>query len=118
MIKYHRWNDFSYQLVLEKNSFYYANSTCVAFREQGSRQIYVKCDNSHLMDTYTSQLVTALSYSGKINYMKSDDFMRAADAIYAKSILKGIRRIGLDLLFCQNKPEGEKNVTDIKSDAG
>jgi hypothetical protein len=50
--------------------------------------------------------------------MPYSDFKDAVTSIYAKSILKGVRRIGLEALFCQNKEKGEKNVTDIKSNAG
>ena len=53
-----------------------------------------------------------------IKYLEKDDFYRAANAIYAKALLRGIHRVGLETLFCQNKPKGEKNVVNVKSNAG
>jgi hypothetical protein len=69
------------------------------------------------MDQYTAGLVHMLSHSGKIKYMKPSEFIAAVNGIYAKSLLAGVRRVGLDILF-QNNNKGEENVTDFKSDAG
>ena len=119
MINFHRWSDESHQVVFEGNSFYYCNSMCVAFREKNSKVVYAKgksrfgkFPNAYML------LFESLSYSADIKYLEKDDFYRAANAVYAKALLRGIRRIGLETLFCQNKPKGEKNVVNVKSNAG
>lgn len=116
MINFHRWSDNAYQFVFEGNSFYYCHSICMAFREKGSKTVYIK---GRLFSGSMLEMVDALSMTGTLIYMNEKDFYDAANGIYAKSLLKGIRRVGLDILFCKNKKDkGEQHVTDFKSDAG
>jgi hypothetical protein len=117
MLNFFRWDDTSYQIVFEGNSYYFSHKLCVAFREKGSPVVFAK-DKWHGLSLNRSDFIDTISYSSEIIYMQEKEFECALKATYAKALLRGVRRIGLDTLFCTNKTKGEKNVTDFKSDAG
>jgi len=114
MINFFRWDDTSYQIVFEGNSYYFSHKLCVAFREKGSPVVFAKDKRYQPF----ADFINTISYSSEIIYMQEKEFECALKATYAKALLRGVRRIGLDTLFCTNKTKGEKNVTDFKSDAG
>jgi len=114
MLNFFRWDDTAYQIVFEGNSYYFFHKLCVAFREKKSSVVFAKDKRYQPF----ADFINTISYTSKIIYMQEKEFECALKATYAKALLRGVRRIGLDTLFCTNKTKGEKNVTDFKSDAG
>jgi hypothetical protein len=91
---------------------------CVAFREKGNPVVNVRglCP----MHTQSSirTLIEALGYSSELKYMTEVDFDHDLNSTYSRSLIRGVRRVGLDRFFkCEdNTPFTETINKSITGD--
>ena len=109
MLNIFRWSDDAHEVIMEGNSYYFCHKMCVAFRQKGNPVVNVRGWIGH-MQSSTRNLIDALGHSSELNYMADKEFDCTLDSIYSKSLIHGVRRVGLDRFF---KCEDDTPFTEI-----
>lgn len=102
---------------MEGNSYYFCYKMCVAFREKGNPVVNVRGLHPMHMHTDTKTLVEALGHSSELKYMGEMDFDYALNSTYSRSLIRGVRRVGLDRFFkVKETKKGSKHAKNIFND--
>lgn len=116
MLNFFRWTDNHHEVVLEGSSFYFSHKMCIAFRSKGGKKILVR--GLRTENLFSIDFIDALENCGKLVYLNKQEFDFHLGATYARALLTGVRREGIERLFNCN-PKEIKNVrANKKSDAG
>lgn len=114
MLNIFRWTDDTHEITMEGNSYYFCHKMCVAFREKGDPVVNVRGLSPMNMQASIRTLIEALGHSSELDFMAEIKFDFVLNATYSKSLIRGVRRVGLDRFFkTDEKTKRSKHVKGI-----
>jgi len=99
MLNLFRWSDDAQEITMEGNSYYFCYKMCVAFREKGNPIVNVRGLHPMHMHIPIQTLIEALGHSSELKYMVEKEFDDLLNSAYSRSLIQGVRRVGLDRFF-------------------
>jgi hypothetical protein len=98
MLNFYTWSNNNYEIVLEGNSFYFAQKMCVAFRKKNLPSIFVRGQRNEIAGA-CKEFMGDLSHCGDLQYVNTKEFDYELNATYHRALIRGVRIAGLDRLF-------------------